>query len=76
MRRFIRSGQRGDPAFHDRYLITPKREILITHSVNGWQSGGVTFAGLTYGVYRAEAEQLWGIAVGSATTSIVAEEIT
>ena len=70
---FLRGGK---PAFHDRYLITPKREILITHSINGWESGGVTFASLPYGVYRAEAEQLWGLTLGSATTSILAENIT
>ena len=76
VRSFLRSGSRGEPAVHDRYLITPKREILITHSINGWKSGGVAFASLPYGVYQAEAEQLWGIALGSATTSILAEEIT
>ena len=47
------------PGFHDRYLITPEREILITNSFNGWSKHGVTFASLPYGVYRAEAIQLW-----------------
>ena len=76
VRRFLRDNQRRDSAFHDRYLITPKREILITHSITGWESGGVTFASLPYGVYRAEAEQLWGITLGSAKTPTLAEEIT
>ena len=51
--------------FHDRYLITPEREIIITHSINGWRKDGVTFASLPYGVYRAEAEQLWSMEVES-----------
>lgn len=49
------------PAFHDRYLITPTREVLITNSVSGWASDGVTFAILPSDVYRAEAERLWGM---------------
>ena len=36
----------GNRGFHDRYLITPEREILITHSLNGWHKDGVTFARL------------------------------
>ena len=47
------------PGFHDRYLITPEREILITNSFNGWSKHGVTFASLPYVVYRDEALQLW-----------------
>ena len=49
----------------DRYLITPEREIQISHSINGWSSGGVTFTGLVYGVYRSEAEALWSMPVGT-----------
>lgn len=78
VRRFFQvdaTGRRSD-AFHDRCLITPKREILITHSINGWDSGGVTFVRLTYGVYRAEAEQFWQMGTASATASVVVEEIT
>ena len=52
------------PLFHDRYLITPEREILITNSISGWNSDGVTFAALLYGVYREEAEARWAMAIG------------
>ena len=55
------TAQNDKPAFHDRYLITRDREILISHSLNGWHTGGVTFASLPYGVYRAEAVQLWSL---------------
>ena len=51
----------GRPAFHDRYLITPQRETLFTHSLNGWARDGVTFATLPYGVYRAEAMHFWSL---------------
>ena len=61
--------------FHDRYLITPKREIIITHSTNGWFKDGVTFVCLPYGVYRAEAERLWSIDVGSTNTDLLVREI-
>ena len=57
--------RRPKPGFHDRYLITPEREILITNSFNGWCKHGVTFASLPYGVYRAEAMQLWAMEEGS-----------
>ena len=63
------------PGFHDRYLITPKREIIITHSFNGWPQNGVTFAGLPYDIYRAEAESLWSMDIGSNTTDLFVEEI-
>ena len=68
-----RNGERR--GFHDRYLITPKREIIITHSFNGWHSHGVTFASLPYDVYRAEAERLWSIEPGSATADLLVREI-
>ena len=61
--------------FHDRYLITPEREIVITHSFNGWCEDGVTFIGLPYEVYRAEAEQLWSMDFESDTTRLFVEEI-
>ena len=57
--------------FHDRYLITPKREIIITHSFSGWHKDGVTFASLPYDVYRADAERLWNMDVGSPTTDLL-----
>ncbi|MYD60684.1 MAG: hypothetical protein F4079_04580 [Candidatus Dadabacteria bacterium] len=66
----------GTPGFHDRYLITPRREIIITHSLNGWLKDGVTFACLPYGIYRAEAEQLWSMNVGATTTRLLVREIS
>ena len=63
------------PGFHDRYLITPKREIVITHSFTGWHKHGVTFSSHPYGVYRAEAESLWSMDIGSDTTDLFVEEI-
>ena len=63
------------PGFHDRYLITHKREIILTHSFNGWRKDGVTFAGLPYDIYRAEAESLWEMAVGSKSTDLFVQEI-
>ncbi len=65
----------GKPAFHDRYLITPKHEVLITHSVNGWADAGVTFASLPYGVYRAEAERFWSMDLGSSAADAYVEEL-
>ena len=49
----------GNPAFHDRFLVTNEKEILITNSFSGWRSGGVTFASAPFQVYRSEAERLW-----------------
>ena len=65
----------GKPAFHDRYLITPKREVLITHSVTGWAGDGVTFARLPYGVYRAEAERFWLMDLRSSAAEAFVEEL-
>ena len=62
-------------AFHDRYLITPDKEIIITHSINGWHDHGVTFATLSYGVYRAEAEEFWSLNVGPNSNGVYVEEI-
>ena len=62
-------------AFHDRFLITPKREIIITNSLNGWSSNGVTFISLSHDVYRAEAEQLWSISPGTSTSDFLVKEI-
>ena len=61
-------------AFHDRYLITPDEEIIVTHSINGWHEG-VTFATLPYGVYRAEAEELWSLDVDCNKSGIHVKEI-
>ena len=63
VKRFTRPGD-GRPAFHDRYLITPAGETLITNSVNGWEKQGVTFSTRSHGVYSAAAEQLWLPTVG------------
>ncbi len=62
-------------AFHDRYVITPDKEIIVTHSINGWHNHGVTFATLSYGVYRAEAEELWSLNVGRHKNGVHVEEI-
>ena len=63
------------PAFHDRYVITPDKEIIVTHSINGWHNHGVTFATLSYGVYRAEAEEFWSLDVGRNKNGVHVEEI-
>lgn len=52
------------PGFHDRYLITPDGETLITNSVNGWDTDGVTFHSSPYGVYKAETEEMWFSGIG------------
>ena len=67
--------ERDKPWFHDRYLITPKREFIITNSFNGWPKDGVTFAALPYDVYRAEADQLWSIDIGSTNTDLLVRKI-
>ena len=64
---------RYSSGFHDRYLITPDREILMTNSFSGWSADGVTFVTLPYGVYRAEAEQLWAYGCGSHEDLIITE---
>ena len=74
VRTFVnRNDERG--CFHDRYLITPSREVLMTNSLNGWNKNGVTFVSLPYGVYRAEAEQLWAMDVESSTSDALVREI-
>ena len=54
----------GGAAFHDRYIITPDKEVIITNSFNGWHRHGVTFTTSQYGVYRAEAEAFWNLNIG------------
>ncbi len=73
VKRFARPGD-GKPAFHDRYLITPAGETLITNSVNGWEKRGVTFSACSHSVYRAEAEKLWLSSVGSNGNDILVTE--
>ena len=67
---------RKTAGFHDRYLITPEREILISHSLNGWCRDGVTFVSLPYGVYRAEAERLWGMDIESDAEALWVREVS
>ncbi len=75
VRTFVnRSDERG--CFHDRYLITPAREVLMTNSFNGWNRFGVTFVSLPYGVYRAEAEQLWALDQDTPASDVLVREIS
>ena len=75
VRSFTRADERGGPAFHDRYLITPAGETLITNSVNGWGKHGVTFNRLSHGVYKARAEYLWSLTTGADGNGVLAEEV-
>ena len=76
VRSFIEISDLGPkPGFHDRYVITPDREILITNSFNGWSTHGVTFVSLPYGVYRDEALQLWAMEEGSTSTPLCVQEL-
>ena len=65
----------GRPGFHDRYLVTPEREVLITHSLNGWLEDGVTFVRLPYNIYGAEAARLWNMDMGPGTADLDVREI-
>ncbi len=56
---------RGKPPFHDRYLITPESETVITNSLSGWHRSGVTFIRVPFGVYRAETEKMWTTEIGA-----------
>ena len=60
--------------FHDRYVITPDREVSVTNSFNGWQRTGVTFMENAFGVYRAEAEYLWALPVGTENETVLVRE--
>ena len=75
VRNFTGADGNGRPVFHDRYLITPAGETLITNSVNGWGIDGVTFDSHPYGVYRAEAERLWSLNVGVNGNDVLVEEV-
>lgn len=75
VRTFVnRADARG--CFHDRYLITPTREVLITTSFNGWNRFGVTFVSLPYGLYRAEAERLWALDPDAPASDVLVREIS
>ena len=77
VRSFTSKDNRGQdkPSFHDRYLIMPDKEIIITHSINGWHDQGVTFATLPYEVYRAEAEELWSMNMGQNSNGVYVREV-
>ena len=62
--------------FHDRYLITPEHEIIITNSLNGWRENGVTFISHRQGVYRAQADNLWELDLQSAEEALWVEELS
>ena len=74
VRSFLKQGTEK-PGFHDRYLITPERELIMTNSVSGWAKEGVTFVSVDYGVYRAEAEYLWSMKLNSAKTPLFARAL-
>ena len=71
-RSFTRS---GGTAFHDRYIITPDKEVIITNSFNGWHKHGATFTASQYGVYRAEAEAFWNLNIGGNSDGTHVQEI-
>ena len=71
----VHERQNCEAGFHDRYLITPAQEIVITNSFNGWLKYGVTFASHPYGVYRPEAERLWSMDIESKTTDLLVQKI-
>ena len=64
-----------ETAFHDRYLVTADSEILISNSFTGWRKDGVTFVGLPYGVYRAQAEKWWSLDPGMTPGGISVHEV-
>ena len=75
VRSFTSADGRGRPAIHDRYLITPAGETIITNSVNGWREDGVTFHTSPYEVYRAETEQLWSLNAGVNGDDVLVKEV-
>ena len=76
VRSFTHADGRRDPAIHDRYLITPAGETIITNSVNGWAKDGVTFHTSPYEVYRAETENLWSLHIGVSGNGVLVREVT
>ena len=75
IRSFTRAGEPRSRAFHDRYLITPAGETIITNSVKGWDKHGVTFHSNPYEVYRAETEVLWSLNEGPNGNGVLVEEV-
>ena len=72
---FTHADERRDPAIHDRYLITPAGETIITNSVNGWEEDGVTFHSSPHEVYRAETEELWSLDAGVNGNGVLVMEV-
>ena len=73
--RSFMQGKGHGACFHDRYVVTPRRELIVTNSFNGWSEHGVTFAAVESDVYRSEAEDLWARSVESQDSEIVVTEI-
>lgn len=61
--------------FHDRYVITPDRELSVSTSFNGWQRTGVVLIEHPFGVYRAKAEYLWALPAGYENETVRVGEI-
>ena len=76
IRKFLKQDKES-PGFHDRFLITPSREVIITNSINGWRKYGVTFTSLPRGldIYRAKTEKLWSIERDSTNAPLFVQEI-
>ena len=75
VRSFVRRDDHQS-CFHDRYVVTPKREVIVTNSFNGWAIHGVTLADLPCEVYRTEANELWAKDAGSTDADILVTEVT
>ena len=75
VRSFVRRAD-DKPCWHDRYVVTPTREIIVTNSFNGWSTHGVTLAYVSSEVYRSEANKLWSRDVGSTDADVLVTEIT
>ena len=75
VRSFALPNREGANYFHDRYVITPDREISVTNSFNGWKRSGVTFIQNAFDVYRTEAEYLWSLPGGYEGRSVSVREI-
>ena len=75
VRSFVRRTEHQS-CFHDRYVVTPKREVIVTNSFNGWSVHGVTIADLPSEVYRTQANELWAKDVGCSDTEILVTAVT
>ena len=75
VRTFVEHGG-AERGFHDRYLITPDREFIITNSFNGWLIHGVTIVRTRHDVYRDETDRLWSLPVESIASPLLVREIT